>query len=262
MVHISSDKSSTLETVDNENKCWIHTVDLSLVKSIDENNLIGFKKNERTKNLSNKFFSGNEIFLVTRMDNRYICYGYTIIDEPIKNDVNLYGFYGNRFKLKIKRIKYFLQPVVIDDIRSILISIKSTGRVSDVLKVGQYREISQDDYKLIKRQSSTTGMFPVYFEVYSKNMKEFILNTCKSIYNILKAQKNQSPIEIIKFLSLLNVSLKGYGINKDADELKRFYSRYAHELGFKHIPSRDPEKFVVLLTPSGEKKNFAYISLE
>ena len=262
MILISSNKSSTLETIDNENKCWIHTVDLSLVKSIDENNLIGFKKNERTKNLSNKFFSGNEIFLATRMNNKYICYGYTIIDETIKNDVNLYGFYENRFKLKIKRIKYFLYPVVIDNIRNQLNSIKSTGRISDVLKVGYYKEITQDDYKLIKKQSSTTGMFPVYFEVYTKNMKEFILNTCKSIYNILKAQKNHSQIEITNFLSLLNVSLKGYGINKDIDDLKRFYSRYAHELGFKHVPSRDPEKFVIMLTPSGEKKNYAYISLE
>ena len=206
MILISSDKSSTLESIDKENKCWIHTVDLSFVKSIDENNLIGFKKNERTKNLSNKFFSGNEIFLVTRMNNKYICYGYTIIDEAIKNDVNLYGFYENRFKLKIKRIKYFLHPVCIDDIRNQLNSIKSTGRISDVLRVGYYREISQEDYKLIKKQSPTTGMFPVYFEVYTKNMKEFILNTCKSIYNILKAEKTHSQIEIKKFLSLLNVS--------------------------------------------------------
>lgn len=262
MILISSDKSSTLETVDNENKCWIHTVNPSFINPIDENNLIGFKKNERTKNIPNKFFSGNEIFLVTRMNNKYICYGYTIIDEAIKNDINLYGFYENRFKLKIKRIKYFLHPIVIDDIRNKLDSIKSTGRISDVLKVGYYKEISQDDYKFIKKQSSTTGMFPVYFEVYTKNMNEFILNTCKSIYNILKVENNYSQIEITKFLSLLNVSLKGYGINKEVDELKRFYSRYAHELGFKHVPSRDSEKFVVLLTPSGEKKNFAYISLE
>lgn len=262
MIFISSEKHSTLESVDDVNKCWIHTVDHSLVKSIDKNHLIGFKKNERTKNLSNKFFSGNEIFLVTRMDNKYLCYGYTIIDESIKKDVNLYNFYGNRFKLKIKRIKYFLQPVVIDDIRDKLNSIKSTGRISDVLKIGYYREISPEDYKFIKKQSSTTGMFPLYFDVYTKNMKEFILNTCKSIYNILKAEENHSQIEIKKFISLLNTSLKGYGINKDIDELKRFYSRYAHELGFKHVTTRDPDKFVVLLSPSGEKKNFGYISLE
>lgn len=262
MILISLDKASVLESVDKENKCWIHTVDISFVESIDKNNLIGFKKNERTRNLSNKFFSGNEVFLVTRMDNKYICYGYTIIEEAIKNDVPLYEFYENRFKLKIKRIKYFLQPVVIDDIRNKLESIKSTGRISDVLKVGYYREITQEDYKFIKKQSSTTGMFPVYFDVYTKNMKEFILNTCRSIYNILKVEKNYSQIEITKFLSLLKVSLNGYGINKDVDELKRFYSRYAHELGFKHVTTRDPDKFVVLLSPSGEKNNFGYISLE
>ncbi|MBP3791351.1 MAG: hypothetical protein ILA26_04900 [Methanobrevibacter sp.] len=263
MISISSNKSSTLESVDNENKCWIHTVDPSLIKSIDKNNLIGFK-NEKTKNLSKRFYPGNEIFLVTRMNDKFVCYGYTVIEEiTLRNKKGLYkNFYKNSTQLKIKRIKYFLHPVIIDNFRNQLKSIKSTGRLSDVLRVGYYKEITSNDYRIIKKQSATTGMFPMYFDTYSENMKEFILNTCKSIHNVLKTQENHSQIEIMYFISLLREALKGYRINKDLEELKRFYSRYANELGFKHIPSRDAKSFVVLLTPSGEKKNFSYISLK
>ena len=45
-------------------------------------------------------------------------------------------------------------------------------------------------------------------------------------------------------------------------EIQEFYSRNAIELGFRHIPSRDPDKFVPLYLSPSEKKNFAYISLE
>lgn len=263
MISISNN-FSTLKSVDNQNKCWIHTVDfkIPLIKSIDNNPLIGFKKNINSKNLSQKFFPGNEIFLVTRIENNFVCYGYTIVEEIEKNNDILYDFYDNKIKLKLKRIKYFLQPVVLNNIQNKLDSIKSTRRISDVLKVGYYKEISSDDYNLIKKQSSTTGMFPVYLEEYSKNMKEFILNTCKSLYNVLKIQHNKSQIEITEFILLLKESLRGFGVNKDFEDLKRFYSRYAYELNFRHVPTRDPQKFVVLLNQSGEKKNFGYIDLK
>ena len=251
--------------VDNENKCWIHTVDfnLELIKSIDENKVIGFKKSQSTKNLSNKFFPGNEIFFVTRVDGEFVCYGHTIVEKISRSSKRLYDdFYDNKYELKIKRIKYFLQPVVIDDIKTQLCSINSANRISNVLKVGYYKNIAFEDYKTIKKQSSTTGLFPMYLEQYSKNMKEFILDNCRSLHNILKSQKNNSQIEINEFISMLQLSLNGFGIDKDEKYLKSFYSRYAHELKFKHLPSRDSKKFVVLLTPLGEKKNFSYISLE
>ena len=185
----------------------------------------------------------------------------TKVENILRDDNKIYDYYNNKTKLKIKRIKYFLEPIIIDDFYEEISFIKNKENYRHYF-VKEYKKISENDFKRIKVKSSVTGMFPVYFEEYSVNMKEFILNTIKSLYYLLKVQENQSQIEINRFISLLEVSLKGFKIYMDFEDLKRFYSRYAHELGFKHIPSRDPNKFVVLLTPSGEKKNFAYINLK
>ena len=94
------------------------------------------------------------------------------------------------------------------------------------------------------------------------NLKEFILSTIKSVYIMVKHYETRNQIEIKKFLVILKKFLDGYGVNKSVSDLQEFYSRNAIDLGFKHIPSRDPDKFVPLCTYSGSKKNFAYISLE
>ena len=51
-----------------------------------------------------------------------------------------------------------------DDIKTQLCSINSANRISNVLKVGYYKNIAFEDYKTIKKQSSTTGLFPMYLE--------------------------------------------------------------------------------------------------
>ena len=52
--------------------------------------------------------------------------------------------------------------------------------------------------------------------------------------------------------------LKGYKIHKTYDELLDFYSKNVHEIELKHVPSRDPDKFVPLYTASGTKRNFTF----
>ena len=84
MILISSDKSSTFETVDNENKCWIHTVDLSFVKSIDKNNLIGFKKNENK--VIQKLKEHFTVPFINRIDNIIIFEN--LKEENIKELIN------------------------------------------------------------------------------------------------------------------------------------------------------------------------------
>ena len=151
----------------------------------------------------------------------------------------------------IKDYNYLPQNIAVNE----AVQVGSETKEADIL-------VYSDDFKKILKHSTSTGMFPVYFEDYSKNMKDFILDTCKALYNILKYQENYKQIEINEFISLLKLSLQGYGIDKDYGDLKRFYSRYAHELSFKHLTSRDSKKFVKLLNQSGEIRNFAYISLE
>lgn len=262
MIFISPDSSSTMELVDNENKYWIHKVEnTKLLNLIDKNKMLGSKFLSSNEFKYEKITKKDEILLFTRFNNNVIFYGYTKVEESFKNNDKLYEHYSNKTKLKIKRIKYFLEPIFIDDFYEYVGFVKNKDNYRRYF-VEEYKQISKDDFNEILKQSSSSGMFPVYFEDYSKNMKDFILNTCRSLYNILKNQGNYNQIEINVFISLLKSSLEGYGINKDYNDLKRFYSRYAHELNFKHLPSRDSKKFVKLLTRSGEIRNFAYVSLE
>ena len=262
MIFISQDNFSTMELVDNENKFWIHKVEnQNLLKSIDENKMIGSKFLSSNESKFAKINKNDEILLFTRFNGDVIFYGFTKIEESLKNNEKLYGHYSNKTKLKIKRIKYFLEPIFIEDFYESVTFVKNKENYSRYF-IEEYKKIPEDDFKKILKYSTSTGMFPVYFEDYSKNMKYFILDTCKAVYNILKDQGNYKQIEINEFISFLKLSLQGYGIDKDYGDLKRFYSRYAHELNFKHITSRDSKKFVKLLNKSGEIRNFAYISLE
>ena len=247
-----------MELIDNQNKYWIHKVDNSLLGDIDKFKCIGSKYNNYK--LFNKIEKMDEIILFTKLNNHYVFYGVLKIEDTFLSDDALYNYYINKTKLKTSRTKYFLEPIFIEDVHEKLTFLDNVKNYSRVLDK-EYKEISKIDFNKIISFSTTTGMFPVYFEEYSENMKEFILDSCKSLFNILKYQEYGSQIEITKFIGLLDESLKGYGVNKDFEDLKRFYSRYAHELGFRHVTTRDPKKFVVLLTPSGEKENFGYVSL-
>ena len=262
MIFISQENSPTMQLIDNENKYWIHKVEnKSLITEIDENKILGSKYLSSNKSKFKKINKDDEILLFTNFNNNIIFYGYTKVEKLLKNNENIYEHYTNKTKLKIKRIKYFLEPILIEDFYESVSFVKNKEHYRRYF-VEEYKKISKDDFKLIINQSNSTGMYPVYFDDYTKNMKNFILDACKSLFNILKDQGNIKQIEINEFISLLALSLKGFGINKEYEYLKRFYTRYAHELNFKHLPSRDSKKFVKLLTHSGEIRNFAYISLE
>ena len=251
-----------MELVDNENKFWIHKVEnMDLLNSIDENKMLGSKFLSSNESKFGKINKNDEILLFTRFNDNIIFYGFTKVEEIVKTNERLYNHYSNKSKLKIKRIKYFLEPIFIEDFYESVSFVKNKENYTRYF-VEEYKKISEDDFKKILKHSTSTGMFPVYFEDYSKNMKDFILDTCNALYNILKYQENYKQIEINEFISLLKLSLQGYGIDKDYGDLKRFYSRYPHELRVKHLTTRDSKKFVKLLNQSGEIRNFAYISLE
>lgn len=158
-------------------------------------------------------------------------------------------------------IKYFVKPVSTKDIGNDLSFVRDKSNIASSFKA-EYRKISKEDFAKIRRNVILTDKFPEYLAEISMNLKEFILKTIKSLYVVVKHYETRNQIEIKKFLNILKKFLEEYGINKSISDLQDFYSRNAIELGFKHIPSRDPDKFVPLYTYSGSKKNFAYISLE
>lgn len=126
----------------------------------------------------------------------------------------------------------------------------------------EYREITKNEFKEIWNIANLMKTYPPYLEEISMTFKEFMLATIKSVYMFIKHYENHNQIEIKRFLSIVKKFLDEYGIRKSLTDIQEFYSRNAIELGFRHIPSRDPDKFVALYLSNGEKKNFAYISLE
>ncbi len=93
-------------------------------------------------------------------------------------------------------------------------------------------------------------------------MDDFLLNAINGLYSIIKMTENRNQFEIKIFLKLLKKFLQNMIYLRVYDEIEEFYAKNVWKLGFKHNPSRDPDKFVYLYNRSGRKNNFSYISLE
>lgn len=186
---------------------------------------------------------------------------YTMVDEVYQDNETLYDHYCSPKKLKLKGIKYFTEPVVALDIAEDLDFIKNKKKPSNYLS-SEYREIDEKDFKKIIRKTSLTKEYPAYFESVSFSLEDFLLSSINGLYMVIKRTERRNQFEIKTFLKLLYKLLKEYGVSKSYEEIEEFYARNVWKLGFKHNPSRDPDKFVVLYNRSGKKNNFGYISLE
>lgn len=186
---------------------------------------------------------------------------YTMVDEVYQDNETLYDHYCSPKKLKLKGIKYFTEPVVALDISDDLVFIKNKKKPSNYLS-SEYREIDEKDFKKIIRKTSLTKEYPAYFESVSFSLEDFLLSSINGLYMVIKRTEKRNQFEIKTFLKLLHKLLKEYGVSKSYEEIEEFYARNVWKLGFKHNPSRDPDKFVVLYNRFGKKNNFSYISLE
>ena len=171
---------------------------------------------------------------------------YTMVDEVYQDNETFYDHYCSPKKLKLKGIKYFTKPVVAKDIADDL----------------DYREINERDFKKIIRKTSLTKEYPAYFESVSFSLEDFLLSSISGLYKVIRRTEKRNQFEIKTFLKLLQKLLNEYDISKSYEEVEEFYAKNVWKLGFKHNPSRDPDKFVVLYNRFGKKNNFSYISLE
>lgn len=208
-----------------------------------------------------KVRAGDRIFFVTKINNTLEFFAYTQVGELYQDNRKLYDYYSSRRKLRLKGIKYFSNPIPIKDLASKLDFIIDKEKASGYFK-SEYREITKKEFKEIWNVANMMKTYPPYLEEISMTFKEFMIATIKSLYRFIKHYENHNQIEIKRFLILVKKFLDEYGVKKSLTEIQEFYSRNALELGFRHIPSRDPDKFVALYLSNGEKKNFAYISLE
>ena len=105
-----------MELVDDENKFWIHKVEFNLIEDIDKEKYVGSKFLSSDKTNFSRIDKNDEILLFTRFKGNTIFYGFTKVEEIESDNKTLYNHYSNKTKLKIKRTKYFLEPIYIEDI--------------------------------------------------------------------------------------------------------------------------------------------------
>lgn len=246
--------------MDNTHKYWFHRLDnLDIIPKINKEKCIGSAKKRSVK--IKKINPGDRLFLVTKRKNTIEFFGYTQVEETYIDEEVLYGYYESRKKLKLKGIKYFSKPVPTNDMVQYLESEKI--KKSSAKFFGQeYNELSKEDFIHIRKRSNLVNYLPSYLEEYTRPLKEFMLNTIKIVYKMISHYENRNQIEIKYFLRILKKFFDAYELNKSITEIQEFYGRHAIELGYRHIPSRDPDKFVPLYLSNGEKKNFTYVILE
>lgn len=198
---------------------------------------------------------------MTKANNTIQFFAYALVEDTFVNESTLYDdYYKSKKKLKLK-IKYFQKPIPTKDIAFKLDLVENKNKAANYFK-SEYKKISKEDFVRIRRIISLIDYYPEYLDIFSMSIKEFIMKTISSLYNMLKSIGNRKQIEIKKFISILRKILSEYGVNKSFEDLETFYAHNVYELGFRHVPSRDPDKFVALYTPTGEKRNFAYLSFE
>lgn len=249
--------------VSNEPKYWIHKFDKGLLKQVDTSKTLGAEK-KRSKMLKN-IKPNDRIILFSTLDldkqKNISFFAYTMVKETYTDGKSLYNHYESPKKLKLKGMKYFTDPLVAKDMANDLEFVADKKKSASYFK-SEYREITEEDFKTILRKVSLTKEYPAYFENVSFTLEDFLLNSINGLYNVIKRTEKRNQFEIKSFIKLLKKLLNEYGISKSYDEIEEFYARNAWKLGFKHNPSRDPDKFVALYSRLGKKRNFSYISLE
>ncbi len=205
------------------------------------------------------------IFLTSAINgssyNKLVFFAYSKVEYVYLDNSELYNYYKSKNKIKLRGVKYLGQPVPKNSIIKDLELFKDKKNPSSVLK-SEYNEISKVDFHKIKNSNNIIKTFPSYLENLSFNLEEFIISSIQLVYNNIKLNTKTSQMEINKFIDLIYEVLKFYGVKKNRSYLKEFYSQNIWKLEYKHVPSRNPDKFVVLYNKSGRGANYGYISFE
>ena len=257
----SKGESKTFTLVRQEkNHYWIHRTLLSVFNKIRDEKVIAAKSPNATN--INKIGRNDKIIFVSKPGNTLEFIASSSIEGiDITKDLLYNDYYQSEKKLRLGDIEYFEKPLTTLEIGKKLDFVKDKNNVAGSFK-SEYKEISKKDYDTIMNEVALTKDYPMHLEKVNIPLKSIILHSIKVLYSIIKNYTSNNLIEIKRFVSLLKEMLKGYKINKTYDELLDFYSKNVHEIELKHVPSRDPDKFVPLYTASGTKRNFTFIKIE
>ncbi|MDR2830718.1 MAG: hypothetical protein LBB45_06775 [Methanobrevibacter sp.] len=258
-MYITQEKLIDLKNSKQKSKFWIHRFPLEHIKKLDKKKCLGAVK-EKSRTIKN-LAPNDKIIIFTTFRGKIDFFAYSVVYEIIREKKPLFDYFFSPWKLKLKGIKYFVEPLLAKDVAEKFSFVKNTEKTFKYF-VSEFKEVTEDEFKFILTKVSLTKDFPAYFEEVSFSMDDFMINTIKNLYELIKSGEKHHQFEIKKFLNILKKVLNGYGISKNFDEIQEFYAKNIWKLGFKHNPSRDPDKFVCLYTRSGKERNFSYISLD
>ncbi len=254
-VHI---EQQTLTPAGKSSKYWICRIDEEQISSIDEQNILGIS-NEGSKAIKS-VKAEDKILFFTPFQQNISFIGYGPVEDTFDDPEYLLGVLKSEIKIKLKGIKYFTEPIPVKDIADDLNFIKDKENLPYPFK-SEFMEIGEEDFNYITRRMNSAKTFPVYFEKMSFTMDEFLNNSIKAAYDLLKDSEESNQIEIKEFIRLLHKFVNSYGVSKSYEEILEYYSQNVWKLGFKHSPSRNPDNLVELYGPRGNSNRFGYIKL-
>lgn len=243
-------------------KYWICRIDEKYLGNISKNKILG-AKSPRAKTIRSVKSSDKILFFMPLLvgKTRLLSFiGYGLVENSFDDDNSLLGFDKSKRKIKLKGIKYFTQPLPAKNVASDLKFIKNKKNSSGYFK-SEFREISEEDFNFIIKRMNSSKTFPGYFEKMSFTMDEFLTNSIKGLYELIKNTEKSNQIEIKRFIKLLHKLVNSYGISKSYEDIEEYYAENIWKLGFEHSPSRNPDNLVKLYGPRGNSHRFGYIKL-
>ena len=237
----------------NENSnFWMINISPDYIQRVIDKQIFG-ARTKRSVNI-NKFRRKDILLLCTKFDNQYVIIGVSMVDAIMVNDKKLFNHFLSDKKVTIKSVKYFENPIIIN-------SIKEEVNVKNFTKK-EFLQITKEESIFILQKEKLLNTKPLNLSKIEFNLDEFLLNSIKSTYHIITKDKSEKQMDIHDFINLWNEVLEILGVKKNIDELEKYYSHNIWKLNFKHVPSRDPDKNILLYDGNGKSKNFGYIILK
>ena len=91
------------------------------------------------------------------------------------------------------------------------------------------------------------------------NIDEFIINSCKILFNLIQEVSDEHLIEINKFLILFKNYLENCGLNLSQDQLNNYFRLNAYKFGFSFESSRNPELLMEICHKKNKKSDFSHL---
>ena len=241
--------NTLLDKCSDKTKFWIFNVNQDYLNNVlSENKIAAVKK--KSINI-NKINFRDIILISSKFNNTYSIIGLTMVDRIYENDKKLFGYFESTKKINLKSIKYFKNPIIFNNIKD-NVSIKYFTKKEII-------EVSREDMAFILNCQKLIADKPLYLSDVTINYDSFLLNIIKTVYDLLNMNRKLKQMDIIEFIKIVDQTLKNFNVKIPISEIEKYYSMNVWKLNFRHVPSRDSDKNMLLYDSMGKSKNFGYI---